>query len=187
MAPKVGRSKKARNLAYTQVPTLEVGQAVMRVAGVRGNNLYDVHHFNGKDLHILVLELPKRLRQGVYIRPGCYVFARLDPSRGAGSIVKGDIEEIILDKFLGTLEKAAFWPAAFAKNNNTTKVDEVVDSPLESKEVQVDGDRNENEEEEELDDDWIGQGNPNRASWLEHEESSSSEDSGEEEEQTVKK
>lgn len=156
----------------------------MCVVGSRGQNLYDAKDANGETR---TFELPKRLRHVVFIRPGCFVFTRIDPTRRDG-VVKGDIEVFVLDSFLPVLRKAHYWPSVFAERPppaDKVQANEVAvaadAAPVQAVAVQpaaTDETRKESSsEEEDLDDELFGMGgNPNRASWAYSEESSDEEE-----------
>jgi hypothetical protein len=83
----------------------------MRVAGVRGENTYELENGAGcKDL----FSLPNRLRHVVFIRPGSFVLAGSDDSVGLKSKIKGEIAAVVLDLHLHELRKHPRWPPRFA-------------------------------------------------------------------------
>jgi hypothetical protein len=84
----------------------------MRVSGVCGENAYELEDGEGV---IRLFNLPNRLRHVVFIRPRCFVLAKLDDSIGLKSKVKGEINAVILDTHLPELRKHERWPARFAK------------------------------------------------------------------------
>lgn len=134
---------------------MEKGQQVMRVAHCRGQNLYDAQDACG---FIQTFELPKRLRHLVFIRPGSYVFARIDETRGEG-VVKGDIEVVILDCFLPALRKTDYWPSEFKKTTARNVSSAGAPSTALGNVEHYTG------EGSDVDDVLEMGGNPNRASW----------------------
>jgi hypothetical protein len=98
--------------ALCTVPDLTTSLDVMRVSGVCGENTYELEDGDGI---IRLFNLPNRLRHVVFIRPRCFVLARLDDSVGLKSKVKGEINAVILDTHLPELRKHERWPARFAK------------------------------------------------------------------------
>ncbi len=166
----------------TQEPVLQRGQQVFKVVSVRGQNLYDLCDEHGK---VQVFELPARLRHVVFVKPGMFVFGRVDSTRVEGAI-KGDIEVVILDQFLSSLRKAHYWPDSFALKTPASRVvpsDPLPHAPSNSQASIDNGGDSRNDNEEHEDDDWLAAGNPNRASWARY-EVSSEEDNEEEEKET---
>ena len=151
----------------------------MRVAGARGENLYDVEDGNGNSF---VFVLPKRLRHVVFIRKGSFVFARHDNTRRDGT-VRGDIETVILDCHLSALQREPFWPALFLRKGNLEVSAPEVPPNIENiaqnksasqKDTQEKGGASESESSE---DELMNMGgNQNRASWAQYEASSSDDD-----------
>lgn len=155
--PRGNRYKQQEVLS--QRPTFEEGHIVARVLRACGENIYEVEDGTGaKSLY----QLPKRMRHVAFIRRGSYVFVRNDNTRREGKI-RGEIEVVVMDRFLDLLRAEPFWPNAFAKGTHESA----------SSAGQV-PERNDNESEgEEFGDGWeIGSGNPNRRKW-DHIESNS--------------
>lgn len=152
--PKPRGSRHKQLEVLSERPVLEAGQTVVRVIRACGENIYEVEdESRTKSLY----QLPKRLRHIAFIRRGIYVFVRDDATRGPGK-VRGDIEVIVLDRFLNSLRAESFWPPAFVEEN-VAAGDGL---------AALADDANEHSENEDSDgaDDWeIGGGNPNRRRW----------------------
>lgn len=93
-------------------PELSVSQSVMRVTGVRGENIYELEAGDGS---LALYSLPSRLRHVVFIRPGSYVLAEADEARAAKGKVSGDIDAVVLDLHLAEMRRHPRWPARFAR------------------------------------------------------------------------
>lgn len=143
----------------------------MKVVSVRGQNLYDL---SDEHANVQVFELPSRLRHVVFVKPGNYVFARVDNTRAQGAI-KGDIEVVILDRFLNSLQKSDSWPASFKPKTHVKRIEPSTSSPaapsLSISQTLIDVD---DDGEQDMGD-WVAAGNPNRASWTRFQQSSDDE------------
>lgn len=172
-----------RKQAFDAAPQLEKGQEVMIVCSVRGQNLFVLRSASSEEA---VYELPKRLRNVVLIKTGTYVYARADTSRRTGA-VRGDIEAIVLHHHLAELRHAEFWPSQFSETDDESPSKDV-DDGNENKDVKANASANavaatgttpyaancaDSLSQTEQPEDWIAQGNPNRASWAQFEMSSS--------------
>lgn len=149
-------------------PTLHPGQTIGRVIRACGENIYEVQDAHGT--HSL-FQLPKRLRHVAFIKRDSFVFVRVDETRRA-SRVRGDIEVVVLNRFLASLKSEPFWPVSFTKDKHgeETAQDGNEGEMQEGREGAWQG-----QEDEDAEDDWeIGSGNPNRREW---DHSSSDEDS----------
>lgn len=174
--PKACRNRHRQNQVLLQQPEFEAGQSVARVVQACGENIYEVEIDGGERC---LYQLPKRLRHVAFIRRGCYVFVRNDATRGPGKIC-GDVEAVVLNRFINELRKEPFWPSYF-KNTpqrldrpNDGSDDETGASNLhiqnynEDKPAQKVRENEEDEEDSSNEDEFewqIGMGNPNRGKW----------------------
>lgn len=155
----------------SEKPKLEHGQKVARIVQSCGENIYEIEdEYAQNELY----QLPKRLRHVAFIRRGSFVFVRRDNSRRAGKIC-GEIETVVLDRFLASLQKDNFWPKSFLVMNGD---DGAASSAAASNDVVSEEKYNLSEGQDGTDDDdWdIGEGNPNRTKWDHISSGESSED-----------
>lgn len=159
------RRRHRQHDVLSECPEFVTGQRVVRVTQAQGENIYEVITAEGEKA---LYRLPKRLRHVVYIRRGSYLFVRDDTALAATKLC-GEIEIVVLDTFLRTLQTQDFWPQQF---KNEQKEEEEVERK-EGIDMGID------EDEESDHHSWeAGMGNPNRPKWVEDsdEEDSSDDD-----------
>lgn len=153
-----GGNRRRQHDVIQKAPVLEPGQKIARVVKACGENVYEVENSDGeRELY----QLPKRLRFVAFIGRGSFVFVRDDLTR-KGTKIRGEIETVVIDKFLKQLRKEQFWPTAFGdspkcqsnKSGEPTTEDNTRRDTLSG------------DDEYEGDEPWeVGGGNPNRRKW----------------------
>lgn len=149
--PKSGSSRHRQLDLLSEMPKFQEGQQVVRITKACGENIYEAEKEDGETT---LYRLPSRLRNVAFIRRGSFVFVRDDLTIGPGK-VRGDIEAVVMNHYLRTLQKESFWPSCFKERSDANT-----------------NHQNEARGGHEHDSDWeIGEGNPNRRIWEEESES----------------
>ncbi|KAH0541278.1 hypothetical protein FGG08_004202 [Glutinoglossum americanum] len=97
----------------TPPSTLSPTQAIARVIKATGNNLYSVELPSGKTL---LVELPPRFRNTIWIKRGGYVLIDTNSSEVRDNKLNGDIVNVVRDE--KDWRKETYWPKEFVKKSS---------------------------------------------------------------------
>ncbi|KAI9866823.1 MAG: hypothetical protein M1813_000765 [Trichoglossum hirsutum] len=111
MKPRPKRNVLATARETSTPPTaLSPTQAIARVVGATGNNLYSVELPSGE---ALLVELPSRFRSTIWIKRGGFVLIDTNSSTERDNKLNGDIINVVRDE--KDWRKEPYWPKEFVK------------------------------------------------------------------------
>jgi probable RNA-binding protein EIF1AD len=98
---------------------LQEGQAIARVLGAVGKNLYNVELPSSRTL---LVELESRFRSTIWLRRGGYVLIDTTTLADRDNKIEGEIVNVVRDE--KRWSKASFWPKEFVKKPAQVDSDE---------------------------------------------------------------